>query len=338
MTASRNVLLVGSVPLESAEAVFAAAGALGPSLRRVPDGETGVRKDWVAWQGAVMAQASGLAPGTVRPLQGGYEFQLYRLAGEPGEVVFGPLGYADVALASYQDFLRARTAGTLPAGTRFQVSLPTPLAVVLTFFEPDAIAAAWPLYEAALLGELARILGGIPHEDLAVQWDIAAEICFVLENPEMAAILPMAVLVDAIARVGNAVPAGVELGLHLCYGDPGHKHIIEPKDTALMVEFGNELIAAIERPIAWIHLPVPRERDDAEYFAPLRALRVPAGTELYLGLVHLTDGLDGARRRMAAATGTVGTFGIATECGFGRRPPDTIASLLELHAEVARAD
>jgi hypothetical protein len=27
------------------------------------------------------------------------------------------------------------------------------------------------------------------------------------------------------------VPAEVELGLHLCYGDPGHKHVVEPKDT-----------------------------------------------------------------------------------------------------------
>jgi hypothetical protein len=71
----------------------------------------------------------------------------------------------------------------LPAGTRFQVSLPTPLAVVLSFFEPDAVAAAWPLYESALLSELGRIAGGIPHDDLAVQWDIAAEICFVLGRP-----------------------------------------------------------------------------------------------------------------------------------------------------------
>jgi hypothetical protein len=223
MCADRPVLLVGSVPLTSPSAVFAEAGArLGSLAKRIPDGETGVRKDWIFWQGAAVARASGLTPGGTRPLQGGYEFQLYRLAGSPADVEFGSLGYADVALASYREFAGARDGGVLPAGTRFQVSLPTPLAVVLSFFEPDAVAAAWPLYESALLSELGRIADGIPHDDLAVQWDIAAEICFVLEDPDMAAVLPMEVLAAAIARVSAVVPAEAELGLHLCYGDPGH--------------------------------------------------------------------------------------------------------------------
>ena len=102
-----------------------------------------------------------------------------------------------------------------------------------------------------------------------MQWDIAAEICFVLEDPDMAAVLPMEVLTAAIAWVSAAVPEAAELGLHLCYGDPGHKHVIEPKDTGLMVSFSNQLFAAIGRPVSWVHMPVPRSRDDAGYFAPL---------------------------------------------------------------------
>ena len=103
MCADRPVLLVGSVPLESPSAVFAEAGArLGSLAKRIPDGETGVRKDWIFWQGAAIARASGLTPGGTQPLQGGYEFQLYRLAGSPADVEFGSLGYADVALASYR--------------------------------------------------------------------------------------------------------------------------------------------------------------------------------------------------------------------------------------------
>jgi len=35
---------------------------------------------------------------------------------------------------------------------------------------------------------------------------------------------------------------------------------------------------------------------------------------------------------MAAASQFVSDYGAATECGFGRRPPDTIADLLALHA------
>src|SRR5678816_3549872 len=49
--AASGVHLVGSVPLASSEAVFrAVADALGERLRRIPDGETGPRSDWIVWQ------------------------------------------------------------------------------------------------------------------------------------------------------------------------------------------------------------------------------------------------------------------------------------------------
>jgi hypothetical protein len=57
---------------------------------------------------------------------------------------------------------------------------------------------------------------------------------------------------------------------------------------------------------------------------------------LCLGLVHHTDGVEGTRRRIAAAERFVSGFSIATECGFGRRRPETIAELLQIHTEVAR--
>jgi hypothetical protein len=336
-TKARPVLLVGSVPLESSASVFEAVGTkLGNLAKRIPDGETGVRKDWIGWQAEVFKNAKGLEPGSTRELQGGYHFILYKV--KLGEnVKFGPLGYAASAIRSFEDFKRARSEGKIPAGTRFQVSLPTPIAVVMSFSEPQAIQQIWPVYEARLNEEVAEMAKAIPHRDLAVQWDIAAEICFVLENPEMAKVIPMEPLVASIARVSEYVPAGAELGLHLCYGDPGHKHVVEPKDTKLMVEFTNRLVAAIKHPIAWVHMPVPRDREDVAYFAPLKGLKLDRGTELYLGLVHRTDGLAGARRRLAAAKQVVTDFGIATECGFGRRPPDTVSDLIELHREVAHA-
>src|ERR1700733_12741100 len=111
----------------------------------------------------------------------------------------------------------------------------------------------------------------------------------------------MELLVASIGRASQHVPSGAELGLHLCYGDPGHKHVVEPTDTKLMVELTNALVAAIKHPIAWVHMPVPHERDDVAYFNPLKELKLERGTELYLGLVHRTDGLPGARRRLAAA-------------------------------------
>jgi len=40
------------------------------------------------------------------------------------------------------------------------------------------------------------------------------------------------------------------------------------------------------------------------------------------------------RRRIAVAAKYASDFGIAAECGFGRRPPETIPNLLRVHSEV----
>lgn len=219
---ARPVLLVGSVPLESSASVFEAVGTrLGDLLKRIPDGETGTQGlDRLAGRGHEKRQRS--EPGGTRPLQGGYLFQLYNV--KPGATVeLGSLGYAAAAIRSYEDFKKARAAGKLPASARFQVSLPTPLAVVLTFSEPAAVTTIWPVYEARLNREIDEIAAAIPQRDLAVQWDIAAEICFVPENPGLVKVIPMEPMVVSIARASAHVPAEAELGLHLCYGDPGHK-------------------------------------------------------------------------------------------------------------------
>jgi hypothetical protein len=82
-------------------------------------------------------------------------------------------------------------------------------------------------------------------------------------------------------------------------------------------------------------MPVPRDRADDAYFAPLRNLKLKPSTQLCLGLVHHTDGVAGTRKRLAAAENVVKDFSIGTECGFGRRRPETIPELLRIHAEVA---
>ncbi len=129
----------------------------------------------------------------------------------------------------------------------------------------------------------------------------------------------------------------IELEHHLCYGDAGHKHFKEPQDTSTLVAIANGISAGVTRPLNWIHLPVPRDRSDEAYFTPLRELKLHPETELYLGLVHYTDGVEGAQRRIAAAQSVVQSFGVATECGLGRRPAATIPDLLRIHAAVAEA-
>ena len=255
-------------------------------------------------------------------------------AGATGdELVFERLGYADAALASFETFSGLQRDGVIPAGCRFQVSLPPPATVTTVFVVPEDRAAVGPAYEAALLGELDAIAAAIPHDRLAIQWDVVIggwERAVATDDER----LRRAVL-DPLARYGARVPADVELGYHLCFGDYQGRHPTERADAAGAATLASALAAVVGRPIQWIHLPVPRGRADDAYFAPLRELRLGPETELYLGLVHLAEGVEGTRRHVAAAQRAVPRFGVATECGLGRQPPERIPELLRLHAEVA---
>src|SRR5262249_56451012 len=139
-------------------------------------------------------------------------------------------------------------------------------------------------------------------------------------------------ILEGLLRLARPVPPDVQLGYHFCYGDDRHRHYKEPADAGKLVEVANALAASLGRPLNWIHLPVPRDRADDAYYAPLADLRLRPETELYLGLVHHTDGVDGAERRMTAARRFVTGFGVATECGWGRPPPATIPELLRIPA------
>jgi hypothetical protein len=339
---ARPVLLVGSVPLASATDVFVAvADVLGEDVGQIPDGETGERSGWIAWQRKRVARTPGLEVGGERVVMDGLiRHEQYRVA--PGvdasEIRFGSLGYAEAASESYGEFRRLRMQGRIPAETRFQVSLPTPLAVMFSFVVPAQVRSLWPAYSRRLFEELDEICAAVPHDDLAIQWDLAIEIAGILEVPEVAARYPAEELTAAIGEAAARTPAVARMGLHFCYGDPGHKHLVEPTDMRLMVDLANALNRVIPRTIDWLHMPVPRSRDDEGYFAPLRDFERRPETQIYLGLIHQTDGVSGARRRMAAASRFIDDFGVATECGLGRRPPESVAGLLALHREIARID
>jgi hypothetical protein len=152
----REILLVGSVPLGSAREVFATCSPmLGTRVRRLPDGETGERSKWIGFQYSRLAAAPEFKP-LPRPAE-----QLspaFGLAADALPLRFGPLGYASAAQASWQEFQALRQSSVIPAGTRFQISLPTPLAVVAGYIRVEDQAAVEPAYTAALDEELARTI------------------------------------------------------------------------------------------------------------------------------------------------------------------------------------
>ena len=331
-SAPAGVHLVGSVPLGSAEEVFrSVAGAIGDRLRRLPDGETGARSDWIVWQYPLFSSRPQFEMGP--PGESSYRAlpQLRLRSGvDTSGLAFDELGYAAAAIASYDTFARLKREGAIPAGCRFLVSLPTPLAPVSAFVALEDQAELEPVYEAQMQAEVERILAAIPADQLAIQWDARYEF----------AMLEGAIEVwfdDVQSGRGRAAAAAGEPGAR------GRRARLPPllrrrRERSLRRAGGRGEARrggqrAGRRP-DWIHLPVPAEREDDRYFAPLGELRLPASTELYLGLIHAGDA-DGSRRRIAAAREHVQGFGIATECGWGRGGAAAVAGLLELHRELS---
>jgi methionine synthase II (cobalamin-independent) len=343
----RHVHLVGSVPLRDARTVFSTvSAALGPYVKSIPDGETGERQDWITWLEPIFASHPAFEPsGETFQLHGALQRKdrRYRLKAGASikDVRFDTIFYADHAIKSYAEFAALKRQGIIPSHVKFQVDLVPAHSIIWLYVQEDLQPAVDPLFNDAVLREIDKIAAAIPHDQLAIQFDIASAVFARLERNQAsgygATKTEMQENFSAIvARLADRVPADVDLLFHFCYGDAGHKHVVEPTDMGDMVEFANRLVTHITRPIQMIHMPVPRNRSDDSYFAPLSRLRLKPGTELCLGLVHHTDGAAGTRARLATAKRHVNNFSIATECGFGRRDPATLPELLRIHAEVAK--
>ncbi|KAK8215733.1 hypothetical protein IWZ01DRAFT_524649 [Phyllosticta capitalensis] len=360
-----GVHLIGS--LSGSTTAYAAMSAMLSSypsrLRRLPDGEPAARGSFIAWQRDVFARA---APEVLRQYDSGFncvplpavsQEEVDRVVkgmmmgtGEEGErEQDGGLktGYDDAALSSYAAFTQLHAAGKIPPHTRFQVCIPTPTAV-MCLVRPEYQLAIEPLYTSALLSALRRIQAEIPHAQLAIQIDVAAE-TLTLEGlrrgdercwwPHFAPYWGaphFEGVVERIVRVVDAVESDVQVGFHVCHGDWRNAHFVEPADLGLAVEIANAVTQAARREVDWWHLPVPKERSDGAYFAPLRALDV-GRAELFLGLVHAEDE-EGTWRRLRAAREVLGEereVGVASECGLGRTPADKLQSIAEISTKVS---
>ena len=190
-----------------------------------------------------------------------------------------------------------------------------------------------------MVREVQRIAAAIPHRDLALQWDVCIEM---IQWDGRTATCPTAGdganFPGAFARLTAPVPPGVELGFHLCYGDMDAKHFVEPIDLGKAVELANLIIASSSHAVKWIHVPVPADRDDADYFQPLANLK--------RGRRHRTLPRPGPRERRSRGyraphacreTGSQATSGSRPSAAWRARTPEVALQMMKVHAEAARA-
>jgi len=351
MQAGERLHLIGSIPLGSSEEVFRTLSKeLGSHLSRIPDGETGERSRWVYFQGQMLRAHPAMEIDPTVPL---YPFVQWdgKVVREIAQVRFKPgvdpdkvafeTGYDKAAAASYEVFKRLRDGGAIARATRFQVSLPTPHSSGYLYVSGPARQIYFDVYERSLKAALANIVKAIPAPDLAIQWDVCQEV-LAFENyfKDRPADYKQQTF-DMLGSLGDAVPTGVELGYHLCYGSPADEHLVQPKDSAILVEMLEGIAAAAKRPIDFFHVPVPKERTDEAFYAPLKTWKRPfhpskGGTELYLGLLHHNDEA-GDRTRVAIAKKFISDFGLSAECGWGRTEPGRLPGLLKGHRAAAEA-
>jgi hypothetical protein len=347
---SADVLLVGSIPLDTVEQVFCDFGKpLGPSLKSMPDGEVGPRKHWISRiHYEVLAGHPELetlrypAPENGverRNPRNAHDSYLFKVKDGVERVRFGDrgwrVGYARDAINSYFVFKTLRDKGQLPPHLRFQVSLASLVSALPPRIFPNQadLEKIRPGFADALAAEVDTIVRHIPNDDLAIQWDCATEVqdCYGAV-PGYSGDGAIERSVAQFGMLSSRIPESVALGYHFCFGTLGGWPRFAPADLSATVELANATIEASGRRVDWIHIPILPGVGE-EFFVPLRNLN-PRGARVYLGIVH---NMDGFRERLALAKRYLPSFGLAAYCGFGRVPPQDIPVILTEHLQAVKA-
>ena len=229
-------------------------------------------------------------------------------------------GYADMAIESWKIFERLQKAGDIPAGVKFQICIPTPIAPTYNNMVPGDRQKLLPPLTQHFLGEVAKIAKTLPNDRIAIQWDVCQEVLAWEGYYDKGPVDFRTETIDVLTRIGDGVPAGIEFGYHLCYGSPADEHMVLPKDMGIMVEMTNAMVAGVKRPIQFFHMPVVKARTDDAYFAPLKRLKLRPRPS-FISAWSITTTPAGDMARLAAARRHARVDGIGTECGMARGDP-----------------
>lgn len=341
---TEKLLLVGSVPYDSAEKVMhTAADMLGEHLATLPDGEVIDRRFWIlrmAFQvfnghPAFEVRHRPEAPdGEERLIPNGLEdVWRFRLRSGIKRVRFDMpgwrLGYAKDAQNSYAIFSAMKREGKIAPETRFQVSLPAVNSVcnpAIFGTDKDELKVIRSGFQDAMVAEAQNICSIIPSAELAIQYDCSFEVTDVYG----AAGLPMEGSIERNATqfeaLAGAVADEAQLGFHLCFGTFGGWPRFAPENLGRTVELANAIKQSVARDIDWFHIPALDTSAD-EFYAPLAELDVGAA-RIFLGLVHSMESFS---QRYRAAKKYLPEFGMGAYCGLGRLEPEKVEGSFRDH-------
>ena len=339
-----ELLLVGSLPVDTTESAFRAGAELFSDLVfALPDGETGPRRAWVGYErerlcrplpDLEVVQETESANGVPRHA---YETPVFRLRQGVNQLHWDSWPRIDDAIASYEVFRKLRQQGVIPSHLRFQVGLPFPSSALNALkwnFTAD-YSVAGPAFEDLVLRELKRLTDAIPPGDLAIQWDVCYEVLDI--EGVIAWMGPGAWerFAGPVSRLTRAIPEEALAGYHFCYGTFPEWPMYEARDMELLVRMANFAIANSGRRIDWVHMAGPRylRSEDDAFFRPLAELD-PRGARVFLGIVLPLDGASGLKRRHSTASRHLSDFGVALYCGFGRQPGEDGMETMREHRRV----
>ena len=334
-----DLLLVGSIPLDTPEEVFQAFGpGLGEWLAYLPDGEIGDRRYWIDGIGHRVLNGHREME-TIRypdPDENGVEtwrpqgnHDQYQFKVKPGieKVRFGDpgwrLGYTRDAINSYYVFKTLKKEGLIPSHVRFQVCVPLTYSCLAAFIpDPGDLEKVVPGFTAAIIAEITEMLKYIPSSELAIQWDMA------IENRLIEVPLNVGNLDGAKAAAERAakpaqdiclgIPEEVAIGYHSCYGTLDGWPSRTPPDATGTVLLLNAVIEASGRSVEFVHFPTLATSDEV-FFRPFEDLNL-RGARAYVGAIHHLHGPDGLKAQIESIKKFLPEFGLAAPCGFGRAP------------------
>lgn len=353
MKTSERLLLVGSIPFNSAEQVLRTASeTLGAHLEAIPDGEVLDRRYWVLRMAFQVFNGHAALETVHRPdapvggerLVPASREDVWRFRLRPGierisfDMPGWRLGYAKDAQNSFAIFSALKREGRIAPEARFQVSLPSVNSVVNpAIFGTDEreLAIVRAGFHETLVAETRNICSIVPAEELAVQFDASFEVTDVHGATGLPIEGSIERNVAQFAELTGAVAEGAMLGFHLCFGTFGGWPRFAPETLERTVELANAIGAVAARRIDWMHIPALDTAEDA-FYAPLATLNLP-GTRYYLGLVH---SMDSFAERYETARRYLPEFGLAAYCGLGRLEPEEVAESFKDHLralDIARA-